>query len=113
MLLIDILAVFPFYLITTGSSSRSNTFVRFIRITKLSRIFRGKKILGVIKNFSTSPKMVKFIRLVKTYDGIARLGTLLYIIVIMAHFTACMWYFVAKLEGIGPDSWVVRNNLQD
>ena len=24
-----------------------------------------------------------------------------------------MWYFVAKIEGIGPDSWVVRNDLQD
>ena len=113
MLIIDILAIFPFYLISTDSSGRSNSFVRFIRITKLSRIFRGSKILGVIKNFTASPKMAKFVRLVKTYDGIARLATLLYIILLMVHFAACMWYYVAKVEGFGPDSWVVRHNLQD
>ena len=38
---------------------------------------------------------------------------LLYITLLMAHFTACMWYFVARLEGFGPDSWVVRNDMQD
>ena len=87
--------------------------MRFVRITKLSRIFRGSKILGVLKTFSDSPSLVQVARFIKTYDGVTRLAMLLYITLLMAHFTACMWYFVARLEGFGPDSWVVRNDMQD
>ena len=87
---IDLIAVFPFYLILEGQTGRSNNLVRFIRITKLSRVFRGSKVLKVFKNISHSPHMVSLIRLIKTYDGIVRLATLIYLVLIMAHFTACM-----------------------
>ena len=57
--------------------------------------------------------MEKFIKFVKSNDGVTRLFTAMYIIVIMAHFTACMWYFIAKIDGFGPDTWVVRHGFQD
>ena len=69
--------------------------------------------MGVLKTFTDSPSMAKFLRMIKTYDGVARLAVLLYITLIMAHFTACMWYFAAKIEGLGPNSWVVRSDMQD
>ena len=57
--------------------------------------------------------MNKLIKLIKTYDGITRLVTAVYIVLIMAHVTACMWYFMAKIEGFSYDTWVVRHGFSD
>jgi hypothetical protein len=50
MLLIDIIAIFPFYAFesTSDNSSRSNKFVRLLRIARLTRIFRASKILNMV-----------------------------------------------------------------
>jgi voltage-gated potassium channel Kch len=32
---------------------------------------------------------------------------------ISAHIVACMWYFTAKLDNFGPDTWVVRGNYEN
>lgn len=29
------------------------------------------------------------------------------------HIVACIWFFIAKLEGFGPDSWVVNGGYLD
>lgn len=113
LLAIDILAIFPFFLFETGGSNSSNGLIRIVRIVKISRIFRASKLLNVIKHLSNSESMERFIKLIRTHDGITRLLTATYIIMIMAHFTACMWYFTAKLDGLGPDTWVVRGGFQD
>ena len=113
LLIIDIIAIFPFYLLNDGDSGRSNSLIRFVRISKLARIFKGSKILIVFKNMSNSKKLSNLIKIIRTYDGIARLVSAIYIIFLMAHFTACMWYYTARVEGLVPDSWVVRHGFQD
>lgn len=55
--------------------------------------------------------MERFLKLIKTYNGITRLFGAVFTILILGHFTACMWYFIAKLDSIGPDTWVVRQGL--
>ena len=32
---------------------------------------------------------------------------------LLSHVTACLWYFLAKLEGFPPDSWVVKHSYMD
>jgi len=34
-------------------------------------------------------------------------------VVICAHIVACLWYFIAKLEGFNPDTWVSRSGYMD
>ena len=34
-------------------------------------------------------------------------------ITIIAHIVACIWIFLAKLEGSDPDSWIVRAGYAD
>lgn len=65
----------------------------------------------MLKHVSNSERMEKILKLIKTYDGITRLVAALFIVLILAHFTACMWYFIAKIEDFSPETWVVRNNL--
>ena len=30
-----------------------------------------------------------------------------------AHIVACLWFFLAKLEGFGPDTWIARSGYLD
>jgi hypothetical protein len=38
---------------------------------------------------------------------------LLFTTLILSHIIACLWYFLAKIEGFGPDTWVVRRGIMD
>ena len=29
------------------------------------------------------------------------------------HIISCFWFFIARIEGFSPDTWVVRGNYQD
>ena len=113
MLIIDVLAIFPFALITQGANSRSNVFVRFLRMARLSRIIRASKIGKILKYFTSEENMESISALLAKYQGITRLASALFVVLILCHFTACMWYFSAKLSEFGPDTWIVRYGLED
>ena len=42
-----------------------------------------------------------------------RLLAFIMIVLVMCHVTACLWYLLAQIEGIHPESWVIRYGLQD
>ena len=112
LLLIDIIAIFPFYVFEEeGTPSKSNGLVRIIRITKVTRVFRASKLFKLLKNFTTAKWLESSLKVLKEYEGVARLLALSFFILIMAHITACMWVFTAKLDDFAPDTWVVRNDL--
>jgi hypothetical protein len=57
-LVIDILAIFPFYLFTDNNDgARSNAYIRFLRMARLSRVFRASKISKIAKHFITSEQL--------------------------------------------------------
>ena len=49
----------------------------------------------------------------KNYHSAERLTAFILIFVIMCHVSACLFYLLAKIEGIYPNSWVLRYSLQD
>lgn len=67
----------------------------------------------MVKHLVSSERAEKITRLLNTYDGIGRLISGLFFVLILAHFTACMWYFTAKMDDFNPDTWVVRYNMID
>lgn len=114
MLVIDILSVFPFFAFETGTGSgNSNVFLRFLRLSRFTRLFRTSKLVAVIRHFSHSQRMEQCINFLQTYSGITRLIAALFVVCIIIHFVACMWYFMARMNDFSPDTWVVRNDLQD
>jgi hypothetical protein len=84
-LIIDILAIFPFSLIIQGSSAgRSNVFIRFLRMARLVRIIRASKLQNILKYFTSEDgggNMAK-------YQGIARMVSAVFVVLLLAHFTA-------------------------
>lgn len=114
MLIIDFISVFPFYLFSSdGASARSNVFIRFLRMARLTRIFRASKIINVMKHISTSESMESFVNFLKMYAGVTRLITAIFVVLLITHFTACMWYYSARLDDFNPDTWIVRYNFQN
>ena len=115
MLLIDCVSTFPVYLVTlnSGSSAKSNSLIRFARITKLSKLFRALKTKQLLHFFTTSTSMQRCIGIFKRYDGVTRLLNAVNLVAILCHLMACMWFFSAKLGDLGPDTWVYRADLQD
>lgn len=115
MLIIDCVSTFPVYLVTLNgpSGTKSNSLIRFARITKLSKLFRALKVKHIMRFFSTSSSMKQCITLWKRYDGVTRLLGALNLVAILCHLMACMWFFMAKMADFGPETWVTRNNLQD
>ena len=58
-LIIDVLAVIPLYLLSNfnGPTTHSNSLIRFLRISKVSKIFRASKVMTIIKYISESEKI--------------------------------------------------------
>lgn len=46
-------------------------------------------------------------------SGVMKLMQFLLTGVLCIHLSACMWFLAAKLDDFSPDSWVVRNGMQD
>jgi hypothetical protein len=32
---------------------------------------------------------------------------------LFVHVMGCLWYFLAKYDGLSPDTWIVRYGIQD
>ena len=112
--IIDFISIFPFYLFNTeGDAGRSNVFVRFLRMARLARIARATKIFGVFKYFTDSETMDSILTFLNRYQSVTRLFGTLFIVFLLSHFTACMWYYTAKLDNFNPDTWVVRGGYRD
>jgi hypothetical protein len=45
--------------------------------------------------------------------GVDRLFFFALILFILGHIVACFWYFLAELDDISPETWVVRYDLQN
>ena len=112
-LIIDLLAIFPFYLFEDLGASKSKSLVRLIRISKVARVLRASKLTKVLNHLLELEGMERVLKLLRSYSSVARLVTTGGVILLLAHFSACMWYFTARLDGFGPDTWVVRLGFVD
>lgn len=112
-MIIDIISITPFYLLEQGTIIKSNALLRIVRITSITRVLRGSKIVKLIKYLKHSESIANIIKFMKLYRGVIRLLLLLFSVLVMSHFVACMFYYTAKLDGYGPYTWVVRYDLQD
>lgn len=112
-LIFDIISIFPFYLLENQQVLRSNSLIRIVRITSISKVLRGSKILKLMKYLKNSESIAKMIKFLKLYRGIVRLLILAFCVFIMAHFVACMFYLTAKLDNYSPSTWVVRYGFED
>ena len=45
--------------------------------------------------------------------AIERLIYFIFIFFLLSHLNACLWYLIAKFDGVHPNSWIVENGFHD
>lgn len=115
-LLIDFVACFPFSMISLISSGQGTSEGRLLKIAKLPRVARIIRILRLIKVIKTAKFMRWYNETMERLNisaTISRGVKFVGFIFVLLHLTSCAWYFVDKLDGFSPKTWVVRNKLED
>jgi hyperpolarization activated cyclic nucleotide-gated potassium channel 2 len=82
-------------------------------MSRLGRIVRASKFSGLAKTIEESESLTKFQTFLSRHAGFARLLKSLVMILVLTHFVACIWFFLARMDEFHYDTWVVRYGLQD
>lgn len=114
-LLLDLLCSVPFSLIflLTEDSSSSTQLLHFIRLSRLYSILRLSRILKLVKLLRKTNLIQKLEDFLSIRRSMTALLSSLLTILMAVHIMACLWHFSCKIDEFSPDTWVVRNNLQD
>ena len=87
-----------------------------LKLTRLPRVYRLMRIARILKVFRIIRKM-KFINKLKDHLdlslGLHRMIQFTFLTIFITHLVSCFWYLIATLDDLGPDTWVVRLNLED
>jgi hyperpolarization activated cyclic nucleotide-gated potassium channel 2 len=95
MMVIDIVTVFPFW---AFDQSRSNRFFRLLRIARLIKILRASKFLAIVRNVGRSSKTFYIVAFFRLNKGIMRLAFFVLVVLILSHFAACIWFWMARMN---------------
>jgi hyperpolarization activated cyclic nucleotide-gated potassium channel 1 len=122
-LLFDIVAVMPIDLILEAIGLNNsqdstepasyNSLIRLVRLPRLYRLIRISRIFKLVKRSGESDIMERMQDMLSLNRGVMRILGFLMTISICVHIMGCMWFFLAKLDGLGPDTWVVRGGMED
>jgi hypothetical protein len=108
MLIIDLVTVFPFYVF---DDSRENRLFRVFRIARLFKIFRASKCVSLMKSLRKSEKVNTVVRFFKLTKGLIRLLSFMIVVLILSHFAAWLWYYIARFNDFDYDTWVFRYEM--
>lgn len=114
--IIDTVAIFPISYFTDNSLSRFHNLTKIGKIPRLYRLLRLAKLMRTLRmvrqgNFNKFTKLV--LRKMKVNTNIERVIMFICGFLLINHIFACLWYFVAKLQDLDPDSWVTRLGYND
>ncbi len=108
--LVDLISVLPISYFT-DASFKYNNLTRIGKLPKLYRLIKLTKLLRMSKmakkgNMNRLTKF--FLEKLKVNANIERLIYFILSFLLLNHLSACIWYFVAKLQDLDPDCWVTR-----
>ena len=118
-LLIDIISSIPFGYIdsstlnTTSSNSGYQSLLKVIRVPKFYRLFRITRIIKMFKHYKNTEFLDKIQDYFSIRQSVMRFCTTALGIAICVHIVSCFWYYISKLNGNGPQTWVFGAGLQD
>lgn len=114
---LDTMACIPFqYVGAILGSNMGGSYGKLLRLARLPRLYKLIRIFRVFKFFKIlkSHKKIKpILDLLRKYSGILRLLKTVMYSFLMIHFISCLWYGVAKMQSLNPDTWVARGGYED
>lgn len=102
--IIDLLSIIPFRYFFSNSP-KFNSYIKIIRVGRLSGVLKILKIDKFLLKICGGRE--------STYVAMNRLIISLGLILLLVHFTACIWNFLPKADYYSPSSWIVRKNDLD
>jgi hyperpolarization activated cyclic nucleotide-gated potassium channel 2 len=92
--------------------------VKLLRLARLPRLYRLVRLIRLIRLLKMGDSFKKLFRSLHINQGIAKLMGVIFIILFLNHFVACLWYWLAEfMQPSDPDSgrdyWVVRAGLEE
>lgn len=112
-LIADLLSVFPLYLINQSEIGRLNILIRLVRLFRLGRVLKVIQKFKIIRKLKKTSLMLALSRNLRSYGGMWRLSGLVFFVVAMTHFVACMWYYVARINELNFNTWIARFHFED
>ena len=119
-LLFDVVASIPFtiveyFLETDDSNQSSNNFnlLRLLRLPRLYRLIRIARIFKIVKQGLNGELIDRLQDAFQLNRGVMRIIKFAATVLVCVHIVGCLWFFLAKLQGFPPDSWVIKYNLLD
>ncbi|KAG2442021.1 hypothetical protein HYH02_009813 [Chlamydomonas schloesseri] len=106
---LDVICVIPYDLITAGTMG-------FLSMLKLLRVMRVGKVIRMIKMY----RLLRVIRLPRIIErmemfidrGVLQVLAFILSVCLMAHLSACVFYYMAYLDGLGPNTWVAAYGVE-
>lgn len=114
-LVFDVLSIFPFFLLSTGSSEEDGSssgldnaselfkLLRIVRLYRLFRLFRLAKFFNKIKKNTHFSIIVDYLQINVGLSNIIRRAI---IFLICIHYITCFYFFTALFYDLGPGTWV-------
>jgi len=105
---IDLIACLPFNYIGDALIGTGTGKLHLVRLSRLPRLYRLIKITKIAKVFRFLSNDSFVMEFFEFNSGVMRLITLLFSVSILIHLMGCLWYYEAKMDDFGPDTWVFR-----
>lgn len=118
-MLLDVAACLPFYLIEGSSNAQTYSSTgshNLIKLIRLPRLYRLSKLFRALKSFLKVNEDGKENRIKEMFRVSESLGHLIEFfikILIAIHLVSCIWYFSAKIQNFGPNTWVAHFGFED
>lgn len=120
--IVDLIGIFPMEFIlgsvskikfSTSPSLNYHRMVRILNTTRFYRLFQHYESMSFIKTLMKYRFLDNLMKKLRMNAGINRLINTLFLVLVLSHIFACIWYYSAKWDQFNEDTWVARNNLLD
>lgn len=101
---LDFIASFPYLWVLEGTGLE---FVEAFSYLQMLRLLRFSRLRSV------EHTLIDRLEISESGQHVMRLFKLAFYVGLVAHVGACSWFFVARVEGHGPDSWTTQYSIED
>ena len=114
---LDLVSCFPIYYIfqddsTETSNYHYNSLLRLTRLPKFYRLWRMSRVYKLLV-FRENRVLELLRELICEKTTVLQAIAFILFVLTAIHLMACCWFLVARVEGLGPESWVGRRELGD
>lgn len=116
-MIFDLVSCIPFSLFEQSSDqdyqSDYKSILKLLRLPKLYRVFRIFKVFKMVSGTQPGPCSERFQDFLSLKQSGIRLLSSCFTIIIALHIAGCFWFYLAKIQGFSPDTWVAQAHLID